>query len=527
MKKHFCIFLSLILISLSAHATKGENTLAAMKRATKYMMDVASYEGGFVWSYLPDYSRQWGELEAKRTMVWLQPPGTPAVGHLMLDAYHATTDEYYYECAERIAAVLMKGQLPCGGWNYMFDLAGEESTKEWYATIGKQAWRLEEFQHYYGNATFDDGGTMQAAEFFLRMYLEKKSIGKDGKNRYEEPLNKCIKFVVDSQYDNGGWPQRYPLMYNHPFRGQADYSSFVTLNDDVILDAIEFLQHCCVALNRQDLKDNVDKAMRLVAKLQQPKPMAGWADQYFPETLKPAHARSYEPRSVNSGTTAKIIHVLISYYEQTGDKRYLQGIPDAINWLRSLKVSEADSIKWNRKARNNGDILVPRFLNPETGKPLYVHRVGSNVKNGHYLTNNDISGTIGHYSSATYVNPDTLWAEYERALNTPISKLSETTVNEYYHKVYEGKWADPQFFSVENIISKLTPEGYWLTPIRQISNPYKPLPDKMKQSKDKTYQSTMVGDEYDTSPYTPQEPVMGISTQTYIFNMTRLIHSLK
>ena len=86
--------------------------LDAMKRATHYMMDVASYRGGFVWSYLPDLSRSWGELEAKRTMAWIQPPGTPSVGHLMLDAYHATGDEYYYEAAERIAAALIWG-LSC------------------------------------------------------------------------------------------------------------------------------------------------------------------------------------------------------------------------------------------------------------------------------------------------------------------------------------------------------------------------------------------------------------------------------
>ena len=102
-------------------------------------MDVASYKGGFVWSYLPDMSRTWGEMEANRTMAWIQPPGAPAVGHLMLDAYHATHDEYYYQCAEKIANALIWGQLPCGGWNYMFDFAGENSIRQWYATIGKNA----------------------------------------------------------------------------------------------------------------------------------------------------------------------------------------------------------------------------------------------------------------------------------------------------------------------------------------------------------------------------------------------------
>lgn len=51
-----------------------------------------------------------GEMEAKRTMVWIQPPGTPSVGHLLLDAYHATGDEYYYEAAQKVANTLIWGQ---------------------------------------------------------------------------------------------------------------------------------------------------------------------------------------------------------------------------------------------------------------------------------------------------------------------------------------------------------------------------------------------------------------------------------
>ncbi len=36
-------------------------------------------------------------MEAKRTMLWVQPPGTPSMGHLYLDAYHATGDELYLQ----------------------------------------------------------------------------------------------------------------------------------------------------------------------------------------------------------------------------------------------------------------------------------------------------------------------------------------------------------------------------------------------------------------------------------------------
>ena len=87
-----------------------DQVINTMKTATRFMMNKVSYNGGFVWNYLPDMSRSWGEMEAKRTMVWIQPPGTPSVGHLLLDAYHATGDEYYYEAAKKVAASFVSGR---------------------------------------------------------------------------------------------------------------------------------------------------------------------------------------------------------------------------------------------------------------------------------------------------------------------------------------------------------------------------------------------------------------------------------
>ena len=144
-----------------------EQARAAMKRATEYMVETVSTNGGYVWHYLPDFSRRWGEMEAYDTMIWVQPPGTTSMGHLFLDAYKATGDSFYYRAADRAARALIWGQLPCGGWNYIVDFAGDRSLKHWYATIGKNGWRLEEFQHYYGNATFDDDVSSDAARFLL------------------------------------------------------------------------------------------------------------------------------------------------------------------------------------------------------------------------------------------------------------------------------------------------------------------------------------------------------------------------
>ncbi|MFY0576413.1 hypothetical protein ACN28S_20500 [Cystobacter fuscus] len=72
-----------------------------MKRAAVFMDERVSYRGGYVWAYLADLSKSWGEMEAKRTMCWIQPPGTPSAAHSFLDAYHATGDEAFYRAAER------------------------------------------------------------------------------------------------------------------------------------------------------------------------------------------------------------------------------------------------------------------------------------------------------------------------------------------------------------------------------------------------------------------------------------------
>ena len=494
--------------------------LKTMKTATQFMMDKVSYNGGFVWDYLPDLSRSWGELEAKRTMAWVQPPGTPGMGHLLLDVYHATGDEYYYEAAKKVAYALIWGQLECGGWNYVFDFAGENSLKDWYATVGKNAWRLEEFQHYYGNATFDDGGTMMAAKFLLRMYVEKND------PTFRPALDKCIDFVLKSQYPVGGWPQRYPLMYDHPFRGNSDYSSFVTMNDDVIPEATEFLMQCYQALGRTDLKEPVLRAMYLMITLQQGLPYAGWADQYFLEDLKPAHGRSYEPRSVNTGTTARAIRLLLQYYQLTGDTRFLSGIPNAIDFLESMKLPAEEAAKWRRKTKSEEEILVPRFIHPETGQPQYVHRKGSNVANGTYYIDQNIEKTIVHYSSVYTVNPSALRRNLEEVKKIPLEELTSNSpftqnklvpLDKYYTGV-RGKVDDA---TIKQTIKSLNKDGYWPSLLRSVSNVYKPCPEQ-PVSDTEEYAETMVGDEFDTSCYYATEEIPCISVGVYIQNMIRL-----
>lgn len=507
-----------------------QEVLRAMRHATQYMMDEVSVDGGFVWNYLPDFSREWGELEARRSMVWFQSPSTPDVGQLLLDAYHATRDEYYYQCARKVALCIVRGQHESGGWNYMFDLSGTDSLRSWYATIGRQAWRLEEFQHYYGNATFDDEATKHCAEFLLRCYLEKRDA------ELLVPLRKAIGFFLQSQYANGGWPQRYPLMYDHPFRGKADYSSFVTINDNVLPENVDFLLQCYTQLGLDFLSGPILRAMHLMRDLQQPKPLAGWADQYTPDDLRPAHARSYEPRSVNTGTTVGMFFQMISYYQMTGDASFLRRLPEVIAFLEQLALPRELASKVRRTPLQDDEILVPRFIDPDTHRPMYVHRRGSNVGNGAYYTDEVVEGTIAHYSSFMTVSPARLRQALDEAraldptlfeAHSPFRHCGETAPEEYHYKGTGRMRPGQQPPTAHAVIASLDEKGRWIVPLREVSHPYQPLPATlMSESQDASYAQTMVGDAYDTSPYENHE-VKGISTQAYIQNMTILIRALR
>jgi hypothetical protein len=297
--------------------------LDAMKRATIFMDQNVSTQGAYMWAYekLTDtapITKWWGEMEGYSTMCWIQATSTPEVGNAYLDAYHATGNETFYKAAERTARALITAQHPAGGWGYTYDFAGDASLQKWFSTVGLNGWRLEEFQHYYGNATFDDSATQFAAQFMLRMYMEKKDPD------FKKSVDAVIQFILDAQIKggiaDGGFPQRYPRAYNatrtmekanwpllvnsgdpnwaqlapgYPNGGYSDpgigpggpqfgkgytgifsgmedgdYTNFVTFNDAAMEQNILFLFLCLTALgHRQDIKDATVRAMDAMMRL--------------------------------------------------------------------------------------------------------------------------------------------------------------------------------------------------------------------------------------------------------------------
>lgn len=493
--------------------------LDTMRRATRFMTDKVAYQGGYVWSYLADLSRRWGEMEAYPTMIWTQAPGTPEMGEIFLDAYHATGEELYYQAAEQAAGALIRGQHPSGGWNYVIDFAGEDSIKRWYATIGKNGWRLEEFQHYYGNATFDDHATVECGRLLLRLYLEKKDA------KYKAPLDKAIGFVLAAQYPSGGWPQRFPRAGSFEKQGHADYTGHVTLNDEVAEENIAFLLLVLQQLGDERVREPIRRAMDVYLKLQRPMPSPGFALQYRADDLTPAAGRTYEPRALSPHTTSAALGKLMDFYELTGDRKFLARIPEGIDWLARVEAPAA---------AHRGRLNQFRYVEEGTNRFIAVHRRGSNAQNGEFYADYDMTGA----KAEKHVDAAALRRRYERLAATPPdvatrsspllgrgpSLLPRYVVREVGGSdlnVTGGKHAA----GAVALVAGLNAEGYWPVELRTTSHPYRgdgpaaPPPGFADRGQ--------VGDAWDTSPFTEPSGPMGISTGTYINNMRTLIGVLE
>jgi PelA/Pel-15E family pectate lyase len=506
---------------------------ASMLRAARFMAETVAHRGGYVWAYLPDFSRCWGELEAKRSMLWVQPPGTPSMGHALLDAFHATGDEFYYEAAEQVAQALIAAQRPSGGWNYVYDLAGRASLDEWYATVARNAWRLEEFHLHPDNSTFDDACTAVAGQFMLRMAIER------GNAAYHAAFARVVELILVSQYPNGGWPQRYPL--------QPDYTRWLTFNDDVIGQNIKLLVMASVALGDAGLARRARAAFDCMLELQLPRPQAGWGLQHSLDG-KPASARSFEPLALATHTTATNVEQLLSFYELSRDPRYLQRVPEALDWLDQVRFPDD-------LARRLGG-THPTFVELATNDALYVHRRGSNVSNGSYYCDKLPEPRLSHYSPARSLDVPALRSRYAELVRAPAARRSPwdaliagvgraaspaRTLPRYFARreiqlldLCTGREPAAPAVSegqVRALIDALSPAGAWLAPLELVSNAYRG-PSAREPFAGDTYVSTHVGDRSDTSPYAPsrapatyapEAAPLGISVAGFIANLTSLI----
>jgi hypothetical protein len=186
----------------------------------------------------------------------------------------------------------------------------------------------------------------------------------------------------------------------------------------------------------------------------------------------------------------------------------------------------------------------PTFVELGTNRARIVHRRGSNAASGEYYWNYDVAKPITHYSQWRNVDVAALRARYERLRAADVETLRDNSplnaragfrlpryfttqnieVSDMTSNVGSGAVQRPDAARIAELTGSLNADGYWSTPLSATSQPYAGDPPASPSPGD--FSQTLVGDRFDTSPYVTETPVTGISTGSFIQNMSALLLSV-
>lgn len=435
--------LTLIGLILAGNPAAGQQPLRqraaeGLKKAVDFFQNEVSCEGGYLWRYSEDLQRREGEGKAPETTVWVQPPGTPSIGMALLTAYEATGDEHYLEAARRTGMCLVRGQLRSGGWDYRIEF--DPKARQRYAYRVEPA---QEGKSLRNTSTLDDN-TTQAALLML-MRLDNALRRKDEKIR--EAVEYGLAKLVEAQYPNGAWPQRFegpPDTNRYPIKQASypetwsrtypsiDYKDFYTFNDNALSDVVDVMFEAHRIYGEGRYRTAAERAGGFLLLAQMPDPQPGWAQQYNAD-MQPAWARKFEPPSITGGESYGVVRTLFQLYRETGDKKYLEPVPRAIAYYRSSVLPDGQ---------------LARFYELKTNRPLYFTK-------DYQLTYSDADMPT-HYAFKGGNWTDSAEREYQRLV-----KLSPAELQQKGSK-QPGKPSAKLIAQVESVLSAMDDRGRWV-----------------------------------------------------------------
>lgn len=420
------------------------------------MNEEVALHGGYVWVVSEDLTGRWGELRARPSQIWLQG-GTERIGQVMLDAYEATQDELFLNVARNAADAIIHGQHPLGGWHYFIDFE-PAGVLQWYETeASKFLFGMEEYRHFYGNATFDDRATQDAARFLLRFFDLTKEAA------YREPVLKALDFLMESQYPNGAWPQRYPLRDDFSHDGFPDYTSFYTLNDGAAQANIELLLEAWDTLGDRQYFESAQRGADAFIALQGPEDQGCWAEQYGPD-MQPIAARTHEPPGYVIRESIGVMTVLARFYLMTADRRFLDPIPRCLDWFDRINRESAEQM-----------YPKPRYWEPGTNQPIYVVETDERTPEGYgvFLWTSDPAETLCGDDPCKGDGEPFVDAGYFRGQFDVIENLASANERSaYLAKMLASAARRPQSSeSASSIIASLDERGAWVTDGNRVNEP--------------------------------------------------------
>ncbi len=418
--------------SISSDARQG------LLKAIRFFANEVAVHGGYVYQASEDLRYREGEGDAGLDTVWVQPPGTPAVGLALVKAYQRTREETCLDAALAAADCLRKGQLHSGGWanHIVFDPA--QRSKFAYRFDGPPKKKAK------NHTSFDDDQT-QAAIRFLVTLDEATNFANP---QVHETATTALAAVVASQYSCGAWPQgfndkhdptaqavlhaTYPDAYPREHPGE-DYWQYYTLNDNAMLTVANTLLLASKVYNDPIYLESAKRAGDFLLLAVMPEPQPAWAQQYNFE-MHPVWARRFEPPAISGSESQSAIRLLMQLYIVTGEDKYLAPVSKAVSYLQRSRLEDGK---------------LARFYELRTNKPLFFTK--------DYKLTYSSDNVPDHYSFTVKDSTSDLQAEFERlrvASNHDRQKMAGGLFEDKFKRVSDDV--------VIEVISEMDDRGAWV-----------------------------------------------------------------
>jgi PelA/Pel-15E family pectate lyase len=197
------------------------------------------------------------------------------------------------------------------------------------------------------DAIFDNSATTTEMKFLARMYNKTKN------DAYKESFNRGLKFILDAQYENGGWPMFFPL--------RKGYYTHITFNDNAIVNILEVLRDISekktlyssvtspdyFGISKEAYKKGIDCILKTQIRVNG-KPTI-WCAQHDEYTLLPAKARSYELPSFSGGESVGIVLLLMKIPDPSPE--IINSVQGSIEWYNNHRIKNT---RWETFTNNEG-----------------------------------------------------------------------------------------------------------------------------------------------------------------------------
>lgn len=281
--------------------------------------------------------------------------------------------------AARIADNVLLYQYPNGGWPKNIDLTRIIDPVE--RTRIRRAMDAEDPRRF--PTTIDNGATHQPARYLARVYAHTHS------ERLKRSFFRALDYLLEAQYETGGWPQFYPL--------RSGYYDHITFNDGAMIGVMRLLRDVARgqapyafvdSTRRADAQRAVDRGVEVIlaAQVRVDSALTVWCAQHDRHDLRPRQARAYEYPSLSGGESVEITRYLMEIERPT--PRVRDAIEGAVAWFAQSKIKGIAVVEQPDSSLSAGfDVFVvedpsapplwARFYDLDTQRPIFADRDGT------------------------------------------------------------------------------------------------------------------------------------------------------